>query len=136
MNETDLYRLEIKENNMSKKQFVVISFIGATFILINASVFLIPVMILKNNTVIPPLMVYIICIIACYAKTTHYIFYHDDAYGSVYETYQVINASIYGLQGIFFSCLIFLLINAVIMPVVFIITILAGLRMIRKKKNI
>lgn len=72
------------------------------------------------------------CAIGQIAGTIYYINKHKFAYGDIYEVYQIINASIYGIQNVLRVMLVVLLINICAIPVFVIFVIIYGVYITRK----
>lgn len=133
MNDSDLYNLPIKEKKkLSRVKFIIMSLIGTFLIFIVMRMCLIPFMIFRHNFLFPKGFITGMCLIGCYFKTIQYIVLHDYAHGGQYEIYQVINASIYGMQGILYAMLFILLFNISAVSLYYIAIIIGVLWIIRK----
>ncbi len=124
MTDRDIYVLPTKEKKkLTRRSYIVLCLALATVVLalMNVITFLI------HGDVVgyfPLPLVLVVADILHFAGCIYYISKHDFAYGSVYEKYQIVNATIYGIQWYLRVLLAVMLISFLIIPL-YIIIILA-----------
>ena len=125
MDERDVYILPLKKKRvLDRKAFVVwcvlcsvlfmVIMDGVTYMLFQDAVGFFP-------TTVVIFFADILSIAGC----IYYIKKHDYAYGPYYEKYQIINASIYGIQNYLRVLLVAMVISFVIVPLLYILVVFA-----------
>lgn len=121
-----------ERKKLNKQNFIMISLILSIVCVIIVSAAIVPGLGTTICGFIPIGLVSFACAVGQIAGTVYYINKHKFAYGEVYEWYQIINASIYGIQNVLRVMLVVLLINICAIPVFVIFVIIYGVYMIRK----
>lgn len=117
---------------LNKQNFIILSICLSVFCAIIVSVAIIPGLGTTICGFIPVGLVTFGCAVGQIAGTIYYINKHKYAYGDVYEWYQILNASVYGIQNVLRVMLAVLLINICAVPVFVIIFVVYGVYMIEK----
>lgn len=118
--------------NLSRRSFILLSMCLSMICTIIASV--VVILSLGNQICgfIPSGLVAFACAVGQIIGTTNYIKKHKYAYGEIYEWYQIINSSIYGIQNVLRVLLVVVLINIFTIPVLVILGFIYGAYVIKK----
>lgn len=121
-----------ENRKLNKQSFILLSFGLSIIVALIVSLAIVPTLGTTICGFIPIGLVSFACAVGQIVGTIYYIYKHKFAYGEVYEVYQIINASIYGIQNVLRVMLVALLINICAVPVFVIIALIYGAYTIRK----
>ncbi len=121
-----------ENRKLNKQSFIWLSLGLSVIIALIVALAIVPALGTTICGFVPIGLVTFACAIGQIAGTIYYINKHKFAYGDIYEGYQIINASIYGIQNVLRVMLVVLLINICAIPVFVIFVIIYGVYIIRK----
>lgn len=121
-----------ERNKLNKQNFIILSICLSVVCAIIVSAAIVPGLGTTICGFIPVGLVSFCCAVGQIAGTIYYINKHQYAYGDLYEWYQILNASIYGIQNVLRVMLVVLLINICAIPIFVIIFIVYGVCIMRK----
>ena len=121
-----------ENKKLNKYSFIWLSLGLSVIVALIVALAIVPILGISICGFVPIELVAFSCVIGQIAGTIYYINKHKFAYGDIYEEYQIINASIYGIQNVLRVMLVVLLINICAVPVFVIFTVIYGIYIIRK----